>query len=81
MLCGMRAAIDKAGRLVIPKALRDSLGLVPGEVEVTPDGAGLHIEPLANDYLTEEDGLLVIPAADVAFSDDLVRTLRDADQR
>jgi AbrB family looped-hinge helix DNA binding protein len=77
----MRAAIDKAGRLVIPKALRDSLGLVPGEVEVTPDGAGLHVEPLANDHLEDEDGLLVIPAADVTIGDDLVRTLRDADQR
>ncbi|HET6186964.1 AbrB/MazE/SpoVT family DNA-binding domain-containing protein [Trebonia sp.] len=76
----MRAAIDKAGRLVIPKALRDSLGLVPGEVEVTPDGAGLHVEPLANDELAEEDGFLVIPA-DVPVSDELVRTLRDADQR
>jgi AbrB family looped-hinge helix DNA binding protein len=77
----MRATIDKAGRLVIPKALRDSLGLVPGEVEVIPDGAGLHIEPLADDQLEDEDGLLVIPAAGVAVSDDLVRTLRDADQR
>jgi AbrB family looped-hinge helix DNA binding protein len=77
----MRAAIDKAGRLVIPKALRDSLGLVPGEVEVTPDGAGLRIEPLASDHLAEEDGFLVIPAADASISDDLVRTLRDADQR
>ena len=77
----MRATIDGAGRLVIPKALRDSLGLAPGEVEVTPDGAGLHVEPLANDYLEDEDGLLVIPAADVTIGDDLVRTLRDADQR
>ena len=70
--------------MVIPKALRDSLGLVPGEVEVTADGAGLHIEPLADDRLADEDGLLVIPAADGAdgaVSDDLVRTLRDADQR
>ena len=80
-LYGMRATIDGAGRLVIPKALRDSVGLVPGEVEVTPDGAGLHIEPLANDDLEDEDGLLVIPAADVTIGDDLVRTLRDADQR
>ena len=78
---GMRSTIDKAGRLVIPKPLRDSLGLVPGEVEVTPDGAGLHIEPLADDRLEDEDGLLVIPAADATVSDDLVRTLRDADQR
>jgi AbrB family looped-hinge helix DNA binding protein len=76
----MRAAIDKAGRLVIPKALRDSLGLVPGEVDVTPEGAGLHIEPLASDYLADEDGFLVIPA-DAPVSDELVQTLRDADQR
>jgi AbrB family looped-hinge helix DNA binding protein len=77
----MRATIDKAGRLVIPKTLRDGLGLVPGEVEVTPDGAGLHIEPLADDHLDVEDDLLVIPAAGAAVSDDLVRMLRDADQR
>jgi hypothetical protein len=67
--------------LVIPKALRDSQGLAPGEVEVTPDGAGLHIEPIADDRLQEEDGLLVIPAGGAAVGDDLVRTLRDADQR
>lgn len=77
----MRSTIDKAGRLVIPKALRDSHGLMPGEVEVIPDGAGLYIEPVADDELQDEGGLLVIPAADVTVSDDLVRTLRDADQR
>lgn len=77
----MRATIDQAGRLVIPKVLRESLGLVPGEVEVSADGAGLHIEPIADDRLEDEDGLLVIPAADVTVTEDLVRTLRDADQR
>ncbi|HLX50723.1 MAG TPA: AbrB/MazE/SpoVT family DNA-binding domain-containing protein [Streptosporangiaceae bacterium] len=78
----MRATIDKAGRLVIPKTLRDSIGLVPGEVEVTADGAGLHIEPPPDDRLEDEDGLLVIPAApDGPVGDDLVRMLRDADQR
>jgi AbrB family looped-hinge helix DNA binding protein len=77
----MRATIDQAGRLVIPKALRDSLGLVPGEVEVSAAGAGLHVEPLASDRLEEEDGLLVIPAADATVSADLVKKLRDADQR
>jgi AbrB family looped-hinge helix DNA binding protein len=76
----MRSTIDKTGRLVIPKALRDSLGLVPGEVEVTADGAGLHIEPIADDRLQDEDGLLVIPASGAAVDDDLVRTLRDANR-
>ncbi|HYB45775.1 MAG TPA: AbrB/MazE/SpoVT family DNA-binding domain-containing protein [Streptosporangiaceae bacterium] len=77
----MRSTIDKAGRLVIPKALRDSLGLGPGEVELTADGAGLHIEPIADDRLQDEDGLLVIPVGGTAVDDDLVRALRDANQR
>ncbi|MGI8875041.1 MAG: AbrB/MazE/SpoVT family DNA-binding domain-containing protein, partial [Egibacteraceae bacterium] len=29
----MRTTIDKAGRVVIPKGLRDALGLAPGPVE------------------------------------------------
>lgn len=77
----MRAAIDKAGRVVIPKQLRDHVGLRPGEVEVTADGSGLRIEPLAEDSLDERDGRLVIPRAGAQIDDDLVRSLRDAGQR
>src|SRR6266542_5675827 len=39
----MRSTIDKAGRLVIPKPLRDQLGLRPGDVELTADGAALRV--------------------------------------
>jgi AbrB family looped-hinge helix DNA binding protein len=77
----MRATIDKAGRLVIPKQLRDRLGLTPGEVEVTADGAGLRVLPIAGDSLEEHDGRLVIPASGTPITDELVQTLRDADQR
>jgi AbrB family looped-hinge helix DNA binding protein len=77
----MRATIDKAGRLVIPKALRDHLGLRSGTVEVTADGAGLRVEPLAGESLDERDGRFLIPASGVPISDAVVRTLRDADQR
>ena len=77
----MKATIDRAGRLVIPKQLRDHLGLRPGEVEVTAEGAGLRVEPLAGDSLEEREGRLVIPAAGVQIDDDLVRSLRDAGQR
>jgi AbrB family looped-hinge helix DNA binding protein len=77
----MRATIDKAGRLVIPKPLRDHLGLGPGEVEVIADGAGLRVELLAGDSLDEREGRIVIPAGGTELNDALVRTLRDADQR
>ena len=77
----MRATIDKAGRLVIPKSLRDRLGLAPGEVEVVADGAGLRVEPVASEHLEERDGRLVIPAAGITMDDDIVRALRDADHR
>lgn len=77
----MRATIDKAGRLVIPKPLRDHLGLRPGEVEVTAEGTGLRVEPLAEQSLDERSGRLVIPAAGAHVDDELVRSLRDAGQR
>ena len=77
----MRATIDKAGRLVIPKPLRDRLGLKPGVVEVVADGAGLRVEPIAEESLIERGERLVIPASGAEVDDDLVRALRDGDQR
>lgn len=77
----MRGTIDKAGRVVIPKPLRDRLGLRPGEVEFIPDGSGVRIEPLAQDEVVELHGRLVIPSEGTPIDDVLVRALRDADQR
>ena len=77
----MRATIDKAGRVVIPKPLRDQLGLRPGVVELIADDNGARIEPVAGDQVAEEAGRLVIPRSGVAVDDDLVRMLRDDDQR
>lgn len=77
----MRGTIDSAGRLVIPKVLRDRLGLRAGEVEIVPDGSGIRIEPVANAEVVERNGRLVVPAAGAGIDDDLVRALREADQR
>lgn len=78
---GMKATIDAAGRLVIPKPIRDRLGLRPGEVEVEADGADLRVRARADGSLEERDGWLVVPASGVAITDADVLALRDADQR
>jgi bifunctional DNA-binding transcriptional regulator/antitoxin component of YhaV-PrlF toxin-antitoxin module len=62
--------------LVIPKVLRDRLGLRPGAVEVYADGAGLRIEPVAVESLEERGGWLVIPPSGVVIDDEGVRSLR-----
>jgi AbrB family looped-hinge helix DNA binding protein len=77
----MRSAIDKAGRLVIPRVLRDRIGLTDGgEVELALDGAGVRIDPVSTGELVEEDGFLVIPASGMPLTDDVVRELIDADR-
>lgn len=77
----MRTTIDAAGRVVIPKALRDRVGLRPGPVEIEVDGAALRIEPVAGDGVVERRGRLVIPATGTPLDDADVRALRDAGQR
>jgi AbrB family looped-hinge helix DNA binding protein len=64
----MKTTIDRAGRVVVPKPLRDALGLIPGqELELTVRGGRLEMEPTPTPMrLTREDGLLVArPDADV----------------
>ncbi|HYO43671.1 MAG TPA: AbrB/MazE/SpoVT family DNA-binding domain-containing protein, partial [Candidatus Limnocylindrales bacterium] len=77
----MRTTIDKAGRLVIPRPLRDRIGLAGGgEVELELDGAAIRIEPVGGSGLHEDGGLLVIPASGTPLTTAAVRELIDADR-
>lgn len=76
----MQTTIDKAGRVVIPRALRDAVGLVPGEVEITVSGAGLRIEGRTT-ALVEVDGELLLPSTGSPVTADDIRELRFDTQR
>lgn len=74
--------MDKAGRIVVPLAIRERLGLVPGPVDFVIDGTGLRIEVEARGHLVEEDGILVVASSEEwSLSEDELRELRLADQR
>lgn len=77
----MKTTIDKAGRLVIPRSLRDRIGLAGGgEVELALDGAAVRIEPVGGSDFIEDGGVLVIPAAGTPLTGAAVRELIDADR-
>ena len=75
----MRTTIDKAGRVVIPRSLRNRIGLAGGgEVQIEIEGAAIRIEPVAGTKLREDGGLLFIPTTGTPIDDTLVRELIDA---
>ena len=77
----MRTTIDKAGRVIIPAAVRSRVGLVPGPVDIVVEGTGIRIEVPAPDNLAEHGGRMVIAADGPALTADDIRDLRLADQR
>lgn len=77
----MRITIDKVGRLVVPKALREQAGITAGEVEISLQGAAIRIESVATAELVEENGLLLLPDGGPELDEDAVRELRLGDQR
>jgi AbrB family looped-hinge helix DNA binding protein len=77
----MRTTIDKAGRLVIPRALRERIGLAHGgEVELELDGATVRVEPVSGAELKEVGDRLVIPATGTPLRGSAVRELIDGDR-
>ena len=79
----MQVTTDSGGRILLPKSLRDSLGLLPGTkadislygngVQVTPGGRTARLE-------ADEDGHLVARSHTVV-TDDMVLALMDTGHR
>lgn len=82
----MRVTVDRVGRIVIPKILRDALGIGPEtELDVLPDGGGLRLDPVApaqRGFEVGADGLpLLGVVAGAVLTDADVQRLRDDVQR
>jgi AbrB family looped-hinge helix DNA binding protein len=78
----MEAMVDSVGRIVVPKPLRDALGLTPGTtVDVSLYGSGLQLVPAGRTArLREVDGRLVAESETVVTDDDVLGLL-DAGRR
>lgn len=79
----MEATIDSGGRLLLPKVLRDALGLTPGStVDISAYGGGVQITPGGRTARLERtpDGHLVSRSA-TAVTDEQLFALMDAGRR
>lgn len=75
----MKAVVDSVGRLVIPKQLRDLLGLHPGsKVDISRYGAGLTLVPAGRTATLDHiDGVLVATGDTVIDDDDVLALIDD----
>ena len=77
----MRTTIDKAGRVVIPREIRERAGLgAGGEVDIQLEGAAIMIEATTATDIREESGFLVVSASGATLDDTAVHALIDADR-
>jgi AbrB family looped-hinge helix DNA binding protein len=78
----MRASIDNAGRVTLPKALRDALGLTPGTVvDISLYGAGLQLVPAGRTARQVQEHGVTVATGETAISDADVFGLIDAGRR
>jgi len=81
----MRTSIDAAGRVVVPKSLRDALGLSPGaELDVTIRDGAIVLEPppTAVKLVRRGKGLVAVPDKPLpTLTADEVRATLEATRR
>lgn len=78
----MKAVVDSVGRIVVPKPLRDLLGLEAGcTVEISRYGAGLQLVPSGRTARLEDERGVPVAVGETTIDDDLVFGLIDTGRR
>jgi len=75
----MGAVIDQAGRVVLPKPIRDALGLLPGtKVDISLYGAGVQLIPSGRTARLVEEGGVLVASSETPVDDEVMFALIDA---
>jgi len=82
MIFPMETKLDAVGRVVVPKSLRDALGLTAGStVDISRYGAGLQIVPAGRTARVVEEASVLVATGETTIGDDTVFGLIDAGRR
>jgi AbrB family looped-hinge helix DNA binding protein len=78
----MEAKLDSVGRLVIPKQLRDALGLAPGAiVDISQYGEGIRITPGTRTARIVQERGMPVATGTTEITDEILFGLIDRGRR
>jgi AbrB family looped-hinge helix DNA binding protein len=74
----MRTTIDRAGRIVVPKSIRDAMGLGPGQqVDIVFTDGRIEIELPPGEFHIEKRGRVAVIVPDQEMPELTVEMVRD----
>jgi AbrB family looped-hinge helix DNA binding protein len=78
----MQVKMDSAGRIMVPKAFRESLGLQPGvAINLSMYGDGLHLAPNGRGGNVRQSNGRTVISGEGTFSDEMMFALIDSGRK